>query len=549
MTDRNKSIILLAAAVLLGCISIGVCLAVTVTSGVLSPQPGPASSAAGGPGNLYVEYILDASYSMNDPLSDGKKKVDAARERLSHSLKAYPPEVNLGLRVYGHRIPYLGREQESCTDIEQVAPAAPGYQGEIVTWLRDFEAQGMTPIGIALYQASKDLSQEPGKVNSIVLISDGQETCGVDPCLMVEKLRASGFRITVYVIGLKVDDPTRQQLTCIARAGGGVYQDVQSDVELQQALDQVQTEIEKNQAVAVAPATPTPVPPVAPAPPTLVPTTATTITPTLGIGLTQVNPIDGMLMVYVPAGKFLMGMTESDADKMGAEIKINMAILNDEEIRAIKRSFQQHTVYLDAYWIYQTEVTNAMYAQCVAAGACQPEIQYPPYPRDSYYYNPTYTNYPVVNVDWNQANTYCGWAEGRLPSEAEWEKAARGTDGRTYPWGEGIDCNKTNYGCGAQNMGAIRVVGSYPQGASPYGALDMAGNVIEWVADWFDFESGTYYASSPSNNPLGPDSGETRVVRGGSWNDVAGGVRTSYRYGFSPDGVVYFIGFRCVRLP
>ena len=283
MTDRNKSIALLAVAVLLGCISIGVCLAVTLTSGVLSPQPATTSSAAGGPGNLYVEYILDASYSMNDPLSDGKKKVEAAREQLSRSMRAYPPEVNLGLRVYGHRIPYLGREQESCTDIEQVAPAAPGYQGEIVTWLRDFEAQGMTPIGIALYQASKDLSQEPGKVNSIVLISDGQETCGVDPCLMVEKLRASGFRITVYVIGLKVDDPTRQQLTCIARAGGGVYQDVQSDVELQQALDQVQQKVEQSQIVAVAPPTMTPLPSTpkspTPLPPTRQPPTAP-LTPT-----------------------------------------------------------------------------------------------------------------------------------------------------------------------------------------------------------------------------------------------------------------------------
>jgi len=298
MTDRNKSIALLAAAVLLGCISIVVCLAVTLTSGVLSPQPATTSSAAGGPGNLYVEYILDASYSMNDPLSDGKKKVDAARERLSHSLKAYPPEVNLGLRVYGHRIPYLGREQESCTDIEQVAPAAPGYQGEIVTWLRDFEAQGMTPIGIALYQASKDLSQEPGKVNSIVLISDGQETCGVDPCLMVEKLRSSGFRITVYVIGLKVDDPTRQQLTCIARTGGGVYQDVQSDVELQQALDQVQTEIEKIEVVAVAP-TMTSLP-IAPQPPTPLPSNPQPPT-----------PIPSLTSTFVPAATLTSTVTPS----------------------------------------------------------------------------------------------------------------------------------------------------------------------------------------------------------------------------------------------
>jgi len=539
MTDRNKSIALLAVAVLLGCISIGVCLAVTVTSGVLSPQPATTSSAAGGPGNLYVEYILDASYSMNETLSDGKKKVEAAREQLSRSMRAYPPEVNLGLRVYGHRIPYLGREQESCTDIEQVAPAAPGYQGEIVTWLRDFQAQGMTPIGIALYQAAKDLSQEPGKVNSIVLISDGQETCGVDPCQMVEKLRASGFRITVYVIGLKVDDPTRQQLTCIARAGGGVYQDVQSDVELQQALDQVQTEIEKNEVVAVAPATPTPVPPVVPASPTLVTTTAPTITPALGIGATQVNPIDGMRMVYVPAGEFLMGITESDsimlAAELGGEFSIDMNWLSSMQ--------PQHRVYLDAYWMYQTEVTNGMYAQCVAAGVCQPPYSNDSYNRDSYYDNPTYAVYPVMYVDWDQANTYCGWVEGRLPSEAEWEKAARGTDGRTYPWGEQApDCSLANYyGC---DVGDTQAVGSYPQGASPYGALDLAGNVWEWVADWY---SGTYYIGSPSENPQGPASGEYRVGRGGSWVIESWNLRSSGRYRINPDFRNGDIGFRCAR--
>ncbi|NLI41381.1 MAG: SUMF1/EgtB/PvdO family nonheme iron enzyme, partial [Caldisericales bacterium] len=168
---------------------------------------------------------------------------------------------------------------------------------------------------------------------------------------------------------------------------------------------------------------------------------------------------DEMLMVYVPAGEFEMG------DEDGA--------LDEQPV---------HTVYLDEYWIDQTEVTNGQYERCVAADSCTvPKSSYSS-TRDSYYGNRSYADYPVIYVDWNQADAYCKWAGGRLPTEAEWEKASRGTDGRDYPWGDSIDENHANYD---GNIGDTSEVGRYPKGASPYGALDMAGNVWEWVSDWY----------------------------------------------------------------
>lgn len=245
-------------------------------------------------------------------------------------------------------------------------------------------------------------------------------------------------------------------------------------------------------------------------------------------GDTWTRPADGMLMIFIPAGEFLMGSSESDPNSSSDE-------------------YPQHSIYLDNYWIDQTEVTKAQYSLCVADGKCQPPADISMQSRSNYSAGPEFENYPVINVSWNDAQAYCSWAGGHLLTEAEWEKAARGTDGRMYPWGnEPPNCKLANYwgkvdGCVADTT----KVGSYPAGASPYGVLDLAGNVWEWVQDWYDE---TYYSDAPASNPIGPLAGEVRIQRGGSLADEDSIIRSAQRYRYyiviDPYG---WIGIRCAH--
>ena len=246
--------------------------------------------------------------------------------------------------------------------------------------------------------------------------------------------------------------------------------------------------------------------------------------------------MDGMPQVHIPVGTFHMG---------------------GYDIRAAPDEFPAHDVTIDAFWMDQLEVTNAMYQLCVNAGVCTLPQNLGTARKTDYFYNIEYKDYPVVYVTWGQANTYCEWADRRLPTEAEWERAGRGDDLRTFPWGE----DKPDERFANFNMLVTDTsrVGSYPLGASPFGVLDMAGNVAEWTNDFYKYD---YYQSSIETNPQGPltSSGLNRVVRGGSLGDAEINIRVSKRSSvlgsdlrkqkgsleylgdFSPR-----IGFRCVQ--
>lgn len=269
------------------------------------------------------------------------------------------------------------------------------------------------------------------------------------------------------------------------------------------------------------------------------------------INSTLVSPIDGMTMVFVPAGEF----------KMGSEFG-----LSDEQ--------PMHTVMIDSYWLDKTEVTNAMYRQCVKEGKCDRPNLAGSYEDQEiplgYFDDPESRDHPVAFVSWNDAKNYCTWAGRRLPTEAEWEKAAIwdpiSNEQRTYPWGNEFNCKMGNYddetlldaslmpetSPNCDGFARSSPVGSFPEGASPYGALDMGGNVWEWVNDAFIetdpfTDSQNYYAISPIYNPPGVDPAisEYRVMRGGSWNFTFGFGRGAYRLWYGQYDSYDGVGFRC----
>lgn len=237
------------------------------------------------------------------------------------------------------------------------------------------------------------------------------------------------------------------------------------------------------------------------------------------LGSSKIRAKDGAEMLYIPEGKFEMGSDSGQED--------------EKPVR---------NIFLDGYWIDKYEVTNGLYQKCVSEGVCKEPSQFDSNTRVSYYSNPVYNNYPVIFVDWNQANTYCQWAGGALPTEAQWEKAARGTNGGEYPWGNA----RPNRPFGSfvdPNMRDTSEVGLYPDGASFYGTMDMAGNVWEWVGDWYK----AYYDPDETENPQGPENGEYRIRRGGAWYSGSIYLRSAYRYNYAyPNEVDRGTGFRCV---
>lgn len=223
----------------------------------------------------------------------------------------------------------------------------------------------------------------------------------------------------------------------------------------------------------------------------------------------------GHPLVFVPAGEFLMG--------------------EERHFTSWKDQRPQHSVTLAEYWVDKYPVTNEQYAHFVKEADAERNVDW----RKAF--TPGKEKHPVVYVNWDDARAYGEWCGKRLPTEAEWEKAARSTDGRTYPWGNHWAGNKSN----VSGRGTTPV-GQYPAGVSPYGCHDMAGNVDEWVADWYD---AGYYGGSPRDNPQGPATGTERVLRGGSWQDNPVLARTAYRYQFAPNFRGNHRGVRLVCAP
>ncbi len=273
---------------------------------------------------------------------------------------------------------------------------------------------------------------------------------------------------------------------------------------------------------------------------TRLPTTtfAPTQTPTATVELELVS-LPGVYDLLNETDQARLVLIPGDTFEMGIEVEEGMAVCDVLEIACDPSDFAdetpKHRVGLDPYYIYQFEVTNAQYKLCVEEGDCS-------LPAFGEFYNDErFSQHPVVYVSWFDASDYCAWAGGRLPTEAEWEFADRGTDGRTFPWGNTPDCGFGNYsGC---TQGLTAAIGSFPAGASPFGVYDMAGNVTEWVGDWY---APKYYGQSPEINPTGPEDGEMRTARGGSWKNPLLGMRTTDRTANFPEVYSTGTGFRCM---
>jgi formylglycine-generating enzyme required for sulfatase activity len=230
------------------------------------------------------------------------------------------------------------------------------------------------------------------------------------------------------------------------------------------------------------------------------------------VGQSWRNPVDSALYIYVPGEEFVMGSTTADA--------------------ASPREEPEHTVTVAEFWVQQTETTNGQYARCVAAGVCSE-------PKNERWHDPAYIAHPVTDIDWQQANSYAAWVGGRLPTEAEWEKACRSTDARPFPWGnEPPTATRSNYN---NAVGDTMPVGSYPEGASPLGIVDLSGNVWEWINSL-----DAAYPYSATDGREDPEDPGKRVVRGGSFYYTQYQIRCAARTGFTPDTASQHIGLRVV---
>ena len=322
----------------------------------------------------------------------------------------------------------------------------------------------------------------------------------------MQYFRVIQFWIAVLLLAACTSNPPTPQLDVSAlstQAVATIYAD------LTKSVPPTVTASPTSTATATRPATLTPTPT------SDIPATATP-KPAFPPGSTaKPRAVDGMRMVYIPPGSFQMGS------------------------KAYADEFPIHTVSLDAFWMDEHEVTNVMYKRCVEVGACEAPTN------TAFYTAPSYARYPVIFVDWERARVYCAWTGGRLPSEAEWEYAARGgLEGKRYPWGNDgplVDVRGVKEGAHYNHSTDFPVAVKTFQ-PNAYGLYDVAGNVWEWVNDWYG-----PYSSQAVTNPQGPETGTQRVMRGGSWINFDFILLVTSRAGDSPRWASDEIGFRCVR--
>lgn len=293
--------------------------------------------------------------------------------------------------------------------------------------------------------------------------------------------------------------------------------------------------------------------------------TQTALTEELELGETRLREKDQARMVSVPGGRFEMGTRDDEIDYM---VTLCLEFNQDCGYAVVSElSRPTHTVSINGYWVDQHEITNAQYAAFLndqgnqaEGGAAWLSIDNPhsliELVNDSFQPKEGFADHPVIEVTWHGANAYCQWAGGRLPTEAEWEYAARGSESLIFPWGNRFDLTRLNfcdtncekfwktadYDTGySDGYSMTAPVGTYPGGASWCGARDMAGNVWEWVADWMG-----PYTLLHQTNPTGPESGTIKVIKGGGWCNAPTVIRSSHRWNYAPLGSGFNLGFRCV---
>jgi len=437
-----------------------------------------------------VEFVVDFSESMKEKIDD-KGKIEIVQEIFDGIFDGASKPLDAELIFFGHR------DKDSCDDAEVVIPSQEFSKEKVRQKLTDTSPLGKGGLISALKKAVGKLDEKTDLL-SIIIFTDGKDTCGGDLIKTAREIKEKyDYRVTFYIIGLNPEKKDIGRIAPLADIGyGGTYHRIQKNIDKEYwyykefGMAEQDKESMKNLGVAIAQKINTP-----------------EIHHPKAVGKDE--------MVLMPAGEFFMG--------------------SDSPYFTSPHERPAHAVFLDSFFIDKYEVTQQQYRGVMGV-------------------NPSYwigSDLPVHNINWNDAKKYCEKIGKRLPTEAEWEKAAKG--GRNDNWAGTSDAESlweyawiddTALSSGERSGSRPHPVGTKkPNG---YGIYDMSGNVLEWVSDWYRSD---YYKTSPKANPPGPEKGLQRILRGGSWDSHLIEVRTATRNSRQPDYKDFMIGFRCARSP